>query len=46
MVKGFSVTLALGVLISLFTAIIVTRTYLHIVMDNIKIAEHERWFGL
>lgn len=46
MVKGFSVTLALGVVISLFTAIIVTRTYLHIVMDNIKIAEHERWFGL
>jgi len=46
MVKGFSVTLALGVIISLFTAIIVTRTYLHIVMDNIKISEHERWFGL
>jgi preprotein translocase subunit SecD len=46
MVKGFSVTLALGVIISLFTAIIVTRTYLHTLMDNIKIAEHERWFGL
>ena len=46
MVKGFSVTLALGVLLSLFTAIIVTRTFLHTVMDNIKTADHPRWFGL
>jgi preprotein translocase subunit SecD len=46
MVKGFSVTLALGVGISLFTAIIVTRTFLHTVMDNIKLADHPRWFGL
>lgn len=46
MVKGFSVTLALGVVVSLFTAIIVTRTYLHTVMDNIKLANHPRWFGL
>ncbi|MBK8420170.1 protein translocase subunit SecD [Candidatus Villigracilis saccharophilus] len=46
MVKGFSVTLALGVGISLFTAIIVTRTFLHTVMDNLKLAEHPRWFGL
>jgi preprotein translocase subunit SecD len=46
MVKGFSVTLALGVLVSLFTAIIVTRTFLHSVLDRIKLAEHPRWFGL
>ncbi|MGE5465237.1 MAG: protein translocase subunit SecD, partial [Syntrophothermus sp.] len=46
MVKGFSVTLALGVLVSLFTAIIVTRTFLHTVLDNVKSAEHPRWFGL
>ena len=46
MVKGFSVTLALGVGISLFTAIIVTRTFLHTLLDNIKLAEHPRWFGL
>ncbi len=46
MVKGFSVTLALGVLVSLFTAIIVTRTFLHTILDNIKSAEHPRWFGL
>jgi preprotein translocase subunit SecD len=46
MVKGFSVTLALGVLVSLFTAIIVTRTFLHSVLDRIKLTEHPRWFGL
>jgi len=46
MVKGFSLTLALGVIVSLFTAIIVTRTYLHTLMDNIKSVEHPRWFGL
>lgn len=46
MVKGFSVTLALGVVVSLFTAIIVTRTFLHTVLDNIKLADHPRWFGL
>ncbi len=46
MVKGFSVTLALGVLLSLFTAIIVTRTFLHTVLDRIKLADHPRWFGL
>lgn len=46
MVKGFSVTLALGVLVSLFTAMIVTRTFLHVVLDNIRSAEHPRWFGI
>jgi preprotein translocase subunit SecD len=45
-VKGFSFTLALGVLVSLFTAITVTRTFLHVVLDNIKITEHPRWFGV
>ena len=46
MVKGFSITLALGVLVSLFTAIIVTRTFLHVVLDNIKSTDHPRWFGI
>jgi len=35
-VKGFAVTLALGVAVSLFTAIIVTRTVLEIVMGLIE----------
>jgi preprotein translocase subunit SecD len=46
MVKGFSITLALGVLVSLFTAIIVSRTFLHTVLDGVKNAEHPGWFGL
>ena len=46
MVKGFSITLALGVLISLFTAIIVTRTLLHLVLDNVRLGEHTGRFGL
>jgi len=45
-VKGFALTLALGVGVSLFTAIIVTRTFLHIVLDTIKSTEHPRWFGI
>lgn len=45
-VKGFALTLALGVGVSLFTAIIVTRTFLHAVLDTIKTAEHPRWFGI
>ncbi|MEW5938439.1 MAG: protein translocase subunit SecD, partial [Chloroflexota bacterium] len=46
MVKGFSVTLALGVGVSLFTAINVTRTFLHLALDAAKLPEHPRWFGL
>lgn len=46
MVKGFSVTLALGVIVSLFTAITVSRTFLHLVLDNVKLADHPRWFGI
>lgn len=44
-VKGFAVTLAIGVGVSLFTAIVVTRTFLHVVLDNLKFAEHPRWFA-
>ncbi len=46
MVKGFSITLALGVGVSLFTAIIVTRTFLHTLLDGITLDDHPRWFGL
>lgn len=45
-VKGFSLTLALGVIISLFTAIFVTRTLLTAVLKNTKIENHDFWFGL
>src|SRR5271157_114160 len=45
LVKGFSITLALGVIVSLFTALFVTRTFLHVVLENIKFVEHPKWFG-
>jgi preprotein translocase subunit SecD len=45
-VKGFAVTLALGVGVSLFTAIIVTRSFLHLFLDKIRLADHHRWFGV
>lgn len=45
-VKGFSLTLALGVLVSMFTAIVVTRTFLHLVLDNINFTQHPRWFAV
>ena len=45
-VKGFSLTLALGVAISLFTAIYVTRTLLSAVLKNFKTEDTEFWFGI
>lgn len=45
-VTGFATTLAIGVLVSLFTAILITRSLLHLVLDNVKITNHRRWFGV
>src|SRR6185503_7819345 len=45
-VKGFALTLALGVLVSLFTAILVTRTIMHLMMDQIDFSERHAWFGV
>jgi len=45
-VKGFSLTLALGVGVSLFTAIVVTRTILNLILNFIKPTNISRWFGL
>ncbi len=45
-VKGFSLTLALGVAISLFTAIYVTRTLLALFLRAFKPTNYERWFGI
>ncbi|MRS05581.1 protein translocase subunit SecD, partial [bacterium] len=44
-VKGFAVTLALGVVISLFAAILITRTLLSLVVELINPADHQKWFG-
>ncbi|MDP3186724.1 MAG: protein translocase subunit SecD [Anaerolineales bacterium] len=45
-VKGFSLTLAIGVIVSLFTAIFVTRTLLALVLQWFKPKNYSRWFGL
>jgi preprotein translocase subunit SecD len=45
-VKGFSLTLAIGVVISLFTAIVVTRTFLNLVLPYVKEKNFTRWFGI
>jgi len=45
-VKGFSLTLAIGVIISLFTAILVTRSLLGVVLVYFKPTNLTRWFGL
>jgi preprotein translocase subunit SecD len=45
-VKGFAVTLFLGIAISLFTALMVTRTLLTILFDRVKPTNLARWFGI
>lgn len=45
-VKGFALTLAIGVMVSMFTAIVVTRTLLHLILDRMERADHPAWFGI
>ena len=45
-VKGFSLTLAIGVVISLFSSLYITRTLLALALDWFKPTNLERWFGL
>jgi preprotein translocase subunit SecD len=45
-VKGFSLTLALGVGVSLFTAILVTRTFLNLVLGYLRPLNYAKWFGI
>jgi preprotein translocase subunit SecD len=45
-VKGFALTLALGVGVSLFTALFVTRTLLNSIIGWFKDADKARWFGI
>jgi preprotein translocase subunit SecD len=44
-VKGFALTLALGMAVSLLSAIFVTRTLLAVSVDLIKPENHYKWFG-
>ncbi len=45
-VKGFSLTLFLGVVISLFSALMVSRTLLVTVIDLFKPKDLKKWFGI
>ena len=45
-VKGFSLTLALGVAVSLFTAIVVTRALLNLVLEYFNPGDRAKWFGI
>lgn len=46
-VKGFAFTLALGIGISLFCALVVTRTFLYVLVDQMKPqTKHLKWFGV
>jgi preprotein translocase subunit SecD len=45
-VKGFSITLIVGIGVSLFTAIFVTRTLLTVVLNIVKPNNLQRWFGI
>ncbi|NPA93621.1 MAG: protein translocase subunit SecD [Chloroflexi bacterium] len=46
LVKGFALTLAIGVLVSLFTAVTITRIFLHTVLDALDFSAHTSWFGI
>jgi len=45
-VKGFSLTLAIGVVISLFSSLYITRTLLGLALNWFKPKNLERWFGI
>jgi len=45
-VKGFSITLLLGVIVSLFSAIVITRVLMELVTRNFKSKNYSKWFGI
>jgi preprotein translocase subunit SecD len=45
-VKGFSLTLAIGVVISLFSSLYITRTLLALALETFKPKNLERWIGI
>ena len=44
-IQGFAFTLAIGVVVSMFTAILVSRTFLHLLVES-KLVHDLRWYGL
>jgi preprotein translocase subunit SecD len=45
-VKGFSITLFLGVIVSLFAALVVTRVFMDMVATYFKSKDYSKWFGI
>jgi preprotein translocase subunit SecD len=45
-VKGFAITLALGVMVSVFTALIVTRLLMQLILRFFKSTDYAKWFGI
>jgi preprotein translocase subunit SecD len=45
-VKGFSITLGIGVGVSLFAALVVTRTIMNLIFTNFKSTNYTKWFGI
>ena len=45
-VKGFALTLAIGVCVSVFSALFVTRTFMNVVLDYFKQFNYPKWFGI
>jgi preprotein translocase subunit SecD len=45
-VKGFALTLALGVVVSLFSAAFITRTFLGVAFGFINTKDHTKWIGV
>jgi preprotein translocase subunit SecD len=45
-VKGFSITLMLGVMVSLFTALVVTRILMELILRAYKSPDLPKWFGI
>jgi len=45
MVRGFALTLSIGVALSMFTAIVMTRTFLRIIVNS-KLVTDLRWYGV
>jgi len=45
-VKGFSLTLALGIVVSLFTALVITRVLLYLAINILKPKDFIKWFGI
>ena len=44
-IKGFALTLAIGILVSMFSAIFVTRSFLRLIVSD-KMEKHLWWFGV